>query len=409
MLSTDILSILMTGPVAVFIVYLLLLLSVGLRTGSEEEAQTPLKDYPRVSILIAAKDEAQVLPYTLRSILKLRYPRDMLETILAIDEGDLKTFKACSEFTKEVNVLWVKGSQGKPSALRQALPNLNGELILLLDSDSILDEGALEKLIAYLKAYNLTAVTGIPYPINISEGWLPKMFALECKLWELLASAKNKLGLFIHAGGLLSLVKRSAIEDAGGWHEGSLAEDIDLSIRISSLGYRVGVAPVKVFVEAPAKLKTFLKQRVRWYKGVLEVFTHRLGYIFRLKALKRLDAIVTFLSPMGAVLFLPIILGAIVFGGTLRFMVAVASILCICSAIMATKGFPLRLRALICFTLPIYFFLYSIASWAALILLVLPIRLKWERTEKTGLYLKQHMKLSTFSKIRGDGVELSSR
>jgi len=65
-------------------------------------------------------------------------------------------------------------------------------------------------------------------------------------------------------------VRSSWIRALGGWDEDSIAEDNDLAVRLMCRGGKVSLAPVKVGVEAPSKLSTFIKRGLDGIGGRLK-------------------------------------------------------------------------------------------------------------------------------------------
>ena len=58
----------------------------------------------------------------------------------------------------------------------------------------------------------------------------------------------------------------------GGWDPYNVTEDADLGIRLARLGYRTTVIPSTTYEEAPARLRPWLRQRTRWFKGWLQTW-----------------------------------------------------------------------------------------------------------------------------------------
>lgn len=60
-----------------------------------------------------------------------------------------------------------------------------------------------------------------------------------------------------------------------GWDAWNVTEDADLGLRLARLGWRVADLPSCTHEEAPVSLRPWLRQRVRWIKGWLQVaITH---------------------------------------------------------------------------------------------------------------------------------------
>jgi cellulose synthase/poly-beta-1,6-N-acetylglucosamine synthase-like glycosyltransferase len=71
--------------------------------------------------------------------------------------------------------------------------------------------------------------------------------------------------------------RRSALEQAGGYHSDSLAEDMDLTWRVRRLDWRVINEPLAIaYTEAPEDMRGLYKQRFRWSYGALQcLWKHR--------------------------------------------------------------------------------------------------------------------------------------
>lgn len=82
--------------------------------------------------------------------------------------------------------------------------------------------------------------------------------------------------------GTAGLWRRSAIDDAGGWHADTLTEDLDLSYRALLGGWRfiylIGQAAP---AELPADMNAFKSQQFRWAKGSIQVARKLLPRVVR--------------------------------------------------------------------------------------------------------------------------------
>jgi cellulose synthase/poly-beta-1,6-N-acetylglucosamine synthase-like glycosyltransferase len=73
-------------------------------------------------------------------------------------------------------------------------------------------------------------------------------------------------------------------ERLGGYHTGTLTEDMDISLRIQEAGMRIVYAPeALVHTEGPTTLRGLLRQRLRWKRGRLEAFSMHKSSFFSLK------------------------------------------------------------------------------------------------------------------------------
>ena len=83
--------------------------------------------------------------------------------------------------------------------------------------------------------------------------------------------ARNELGALLNFNGTAGLWRRSCIEEAGGWQEDTLTEDLDLSYRAQLRGWRIAYLPdVIVPAEIPVSVDAFKRQQFRWAKGSIQ-------------------------------------------------------------------------------------------------------------------------------------------
>jgi len=76
--------------------------------------------------------------------------------------------------------------------------------------------------------------------------------------------------------------RRAAVLAEGGFHEDTLAEDTDLTLRLIARGFRVVYAEAALaYTEAPETARALLKQRFRWTYGVLQACWKHKSRLFR--------------------------------------------------------------------------------------------------------------------------------
>lgn len=341
-----------------------------------------VSELPEVSVLIAVKDEYEVLRYTLENLLRVDYPLDRLKVYVGVDGECSKCFEVCNYFKPYVTSVKVS-SKGKAGVLNELIRFVSSDYVLLLDCDSVVHRDSIRRLVGAVVNYGLCGATGIPRPSNLSYGLLPKFFLVECILWLKLTLAKDYLGLIVQGPGYFTLLKRSCIDLVGGWDEGLLAEDNDLTLRIYGLGGRIGLVGTEVLIQTPIKVTSLIKQRIRWYRGTLEVLKRRWDLIKDLKLRLKVDALATFISPISPALLLIVIIVNALLGGMYNLITAALIIpQVITPLIINTRELSLSTKAkLALLTIP-YVLTNSIASVVAVVTLLLGVRIRWWRTEK---------------------------
>ena len=104
---------------------------------------------PKVTILIAAYNEAKVIAATIDNKLALDYPKDKLEIIVISDESTDGTDEIVQRYADQgVHLIRQEPRAGKTSALNLAVAQATGSVIVFSDANSLYDELALKKLVA---------------------------------------------------------------------------------------------------------------------------------------------------------------------------------------------------------------------------------------------------------------------
>jgi len=89
-----------------------------------------------------------------------------------------------------------------------------------------------------------------------------------------------------HFSGSGGVFRRRAIEEVGGWSGDTLAEDLDLSVRLRLAGWRyLYDSTVTSLGEIPRTFKFLKGQQSRWAKGYTECFRRYFRQILRSKRL----------------------------------------------------------------------------------------------------------------------------
>jgi len=227
------------------------------------------KKLPKVSILVPAYNEEKTIAKTLKSLLKLNYPKSLLE-IIAINDGSTdNTLKIMKKFEKYGVKVIDKPNGGKASALNAGLKIAKGNIIVCMDADSVVSKNALKYTIGY---FNDPKVGAVASSLKVHK---PKTFWQKMQFVEYIYNIfLRKVLAFMDSvfvvPGPFGLYRRSVLKKLGGWEEGNLTEDMELTMRIQKAGYKVETSLNSiVYTKTPETFKRLMKQRIRWYRGFL--------------------------------------------------------------------------------------------------------------------------------------------
>jgi len=257
---------------------------------------------PVFSVVVPAKNEEHVLPRLLDALLKQSYPEDMFEIIVVEDGSTDGTQQVCEQYWKtsggRVRIVHGGESSGKASALNRALEVAKGDILAFFDADSIPERDALMNASRCFQDGSVQALQGRILTANSEVNMLTKFVSYEDAVWcDGYLKGKDALGLFVHLRGSCQFIRRRTLENLGGWNENNLSEDMELSARLVREGHRIKYASeVRSWQESPEGLKQMFHQRIRWFRGSMEVAL-RYGRLIRKPSLKSFDAEATLFGP----------------------------------------------------------------------------------------------------------------
>src|SRR5487761_250414 len=185
----------------------------------------------------------------------------------------------------------------KAGALREALEETREEFVVVFDSDFVPKPDFLVRAVAFITADEKLGVVQFRWSYtNRDYNWITKSVAIGLDAHFLIEQpARSSSGLFLKFNGSAGIIRTSALKEAGGWQEDTLAEDLDSSYRIQMCGYRIQYVMDDVPCEIPPTVAGFKRQQARWTRGSLQVAKKSLGQIIASKKFsksKKFDAFV---------------------------------------------------------------------------------------------------------------------
>jgi hypothetical protein len=283
--------------------------------------------WPRVSLIVPARDEVETLGPAIRSRLAEGYPA--LEVVLVDDrstDGTSALVDAIAAEDPRVRALHLSslppGWLGKLHAMHEGLRLASGEWILFSDADVHLAPGTIARAVSYAEARGLDHLAILPHLLPAT--WLvdaalasfTRTGLVMGRVW-LVSDPRSKVGGSVGAFGI---VRRSALERSPGLEHLRLevVDDIALGQMLKSSGARSAVANGRDLV------------LIHWYRTLAELargtekaavlFDHRLGPALRwtlgLGLLELGPFMVAVLAPFPAARWLGLLGAALLLGST---------------------------------------------------------------------------------------------
>lgn len=383
------------------------ILAIGVRhlrrSGVKRKRRLRSKDLPVVSIIAPMRDEEKVASRLLDALLRLDYPPEKKEIIVVEDGSVDGTVELCKEYVKrcpsQIKLVRQTESDGKPSALNCGLKHVTGEIVAVFDADNVPERDVLLKAVSYFDDASVGAVQGRACAINAGKNMLTRFISYEEAVrYEVYIGGKDALGLFVPLTGSCYFVRRSVLDEVGGWDSGCLSEDMELAARLTESGYRIRyVSDLRSWQENPSSVAQMFKQRTRWFRGCMEVGL-KYGRLARKLDKRAIDAEITFAAPF---MFIPCFVGYLMgvytllnwirpdpFFGIMALGTALLTTITLFILGIALVGLtkPRRMRNLL--WLPFiygYWSVQNLVAFYAVVQILLRRPRRWLKTVKTGV------------------------
>lgn len=235
-----------------------------------------LDQYPPVTILIPAHNEAVVIERTVETMLGLRYPKDKL-TIMVINDASSDNTGSILDRLHEANPRVQvyhrhapEGGRGKAAALNAAALRIPDDYIAIYDADNCPEPDSLIHLMTrFIENPSLAAAVGKFRCGNMSRNFLTRCVNIEGLCFQgIVQAGRHYLLQIAFLTGTNYVISKNALLAVGGWDEEALAEDSELSTRLYMENLRVDYVPhSQAWEQEPETMKVWMKQRTRWARG----------------------------------------------------------------------------------------------------------------------------------------------
>jgi len=284
---------------------------------------------PPVTMIVPAYNEAETIASSIRSLMQLEYPvyeiivindgsKDETLNVL-IEEFSLRPFPEVYRRqlnTKPVNEIYRsikfpnlrvidKDNGGKADSINTGINASYYPLYCCVDADSILERDSLKKVVRPFIEYPETVASGgvvrILNGCTVKDGFITKvglptnLLALFQIVEYMRAFMFGRLGwtpmnALLIISGAFGVFRKETVIAAGGYKTDCIGEDMELVVRLHRTlidrgkPYKIHFIPDPVcWTEAPEKVSTLQKQRVRWQIGLAESLTQNMPLLFNRK------------------------------------------------------------------------------------------------------------------------------
>jgi cellulose synthase/poly-beta-1,6-N-acetylglucosamine synthase-like glycosyltransferase len=300
------------------------LAAFGWRAIEDYVRRRPMRDYDAVgrsemsmpvSILVPAYNEAPTIVSSVNALLRSQFLElevvtindgstdTTLEALVgAFDLVEVDRVPRSNIPTAQIRAVYTcptdprivvidKENGGKADSLNVGIKYATYPLVCAVDADTMLDAGALSRLVWEFQASPETvAVGGIVRVVNgssfedgrLNEVKTPRNLLANLQILEYLRAflggriGWSKTGMLLIVSGAFGLFRRDVVVEVGGYDPAMVGEDAELILRLHR-HHRERDEPCRItffpdpicWTECPEDLRTLIRQRDRWQRGLI--------------------------------------------------------------------------------------------------------------------------------------------
>jgi len=261
------------GMFALMGIHSLRVLTAKPRKPLESLDRDPGADVPFVSLLVAAKNEETVIARLVNLLCTQDYPLDRYEVWVIDDNSSDRTPQVLESLGQTYSHLHVmrrsaSATGGKSGALNQVLPLTQGEVVAVFDADAQVSPDLLRRVLPGFDRQEVGAIQLQKAIANASVNFWTQGQASEMALDSYFQQQRIALGGIGELRGNGQFIRRTALQQCGGWNEETITDDLDLTLRLHLEQWDVDfILDPPVQEEGVTTPLALWHQRNRWAEG----------------------------------------------------------------------------------------------------------------------------------------------
>jgi cellulose synthase/poly-beta-1,6-N-acetylglucosamine synthase-like glycosyltransferase len=227
---------------------------------------------PRVSLVVAAHNEANRIQGRIQNLLSLDYPRDRLEILVGVDGATDGTAEAARAYESDgVRVSAYEIRRGKPAVLNDLVAKCRGEIVVFADARQRFDVGALRALVSDFADPAVGAVSGELMLTDSAEG-TPVGKGVGCywRYEKFIRGNESSVDSAVGATGAIYAIRRDLFQPIPG---DTVLDDVLIPMQIARGGSRVLFEPgARAYDRVAASAQEEFTRKVRTIAGNFQLF-----------------------------------------------------------------------------------------------------------------------------------------
>jgi hyaluronan synthase len=266
---------------------------------------------PHIAIVMPGFNEEEAIADSLRSLLALEYPEEKLELVAVNDGSTDRTLQemeaVAADCQGRVQVINFPDNRGKRAAMAAGIRATSAEVIVFVDSDSVVEPDALRLLVQPLADPKVGAVCGHANVLNVRESWLTRMQAVRYFVaFRVVKASESVFNAVTCCSGCFSAYRREAILPKLEWWESQMFLGIESTFGDDRSLTNCVLRDWHVLYEkravshtiVPSKFREFVIQQTRWKRSWTRESLMAAKFIWRKHPVAALFTYMSMLLPL---------------------------------------------------------------------------------------------------------------
>ena len=220
--------------------------------------------FPKVSIIVAARNNEETIEECLKAVLAQTYPEDSIEVIVMDGGSKDATVKIAEKYPVKVFSIRLNA----PAAYNYAMKIAIHPILGFVDADAKVEKDWLKKLVPRLDEPKVAGVSGNIETWNSENPWA-RSIGYELK------TRYSRIGKYTGRIATMNLLlKKRVIEEVGGFDEKLPSQyDTEFGFRISARGYRIAYEPSATcyHFNSPT-VRAYFRQQMQYGKNTIKLY-----------------------------------------------------------------------------------------------------------------------------------------
>lgn len=252
------------------VLYILMRIRIAVKGRRKIEDETQITDWPTVTLIVAAYNEAAYMEEKIANTLQLDYPADKIR-FLFVTDGSTDETPAIIQKHPGIQLMHQPARNGKIAAVHRAMGQVSTEIVVFTDANTALNKLAIKRICRHYRDNKVGAVSGEK---RVQVDAVSDATAGEGVYWKYESKLKawdSELYSVVGAAGELFSVRTDLYQPVPA---DTILDDFMISLLIAEKGYRIVYEPDAYASEtSSASIGEELKRKVRISAGGIQSIT----------------------------------------------------------------------------------------------------------------------------------------